>query len=88
MVGAQAGYGAAYDDPEGDMYAVEVLRWAFPKKAQRRGNDLYSGEWPVYVTLGNFGFAGQGPNVDEVHTLLDHSPALPPGYSKENNMKT
>lgn len=86
LVGAEAGYGAGYDDSSGTHYGVEILRWSSNDEAKNRGKEVYSGGWSVYTVNGNFGFAGNGPDVDSVYLLLGGSSALTKKYAKNNNI--
>ena len=87
MVGAEAGYGAGYDDEGGQYYSVEILRWSSQSDAETEGLDVYESGWSVYVVRNNFGFAGKGPDVGKVVTLLGNSSALSQGYVEENDLK-
>jgi len=84
IVGAEAGFGASYHTPEDVRYAVEVLRWPSPGDANSDAPDVYD-SWSVLVTTGNFSFAGKGPDLAAVETLLGESTALTVEYVRNNN---
>ncbi|MFC3477269.1 hypothetical protein [Halobacterium litoreum] len=84
MVGAEAGFGASYHTAEDVRYAVEVLRWPSSGDANSEAPDVYD-SWPVLVTTGNFSFAGKGPDVGAVETLLGESSALTVEYVQKND---
>lgn len=91
-IGAEGGYAANYNSPDnvgGDVvdadYRVEILRWSSDSDAESESQGIYA-EDPVLVTLGNFSFAGKGPNVDDLVLLLSNSSALTEEYIRNNNM--
>lgn len=90
-IGAEAGYGAFYTDPDGGEYYVEVLRWPSAGDAESGWAETYSESpsWLVYVTRNNFSFAANGPDTDGVAeavvTLVGNSPILTEGYIDRSN---
>jgi hypothetical protein len=84
FVGAEAGFGASYEGPDGVRYAVEVLRWSSGSDAESKAPGVYDSGWPVLVVAGNFSFAGKGPDVETVETLLGSSSALTVEYVRAN----
>ncbi|MDB2275752.1 hypothetical protein PM022_14625 [Halorubrum ezzemoulense] len=76
IVGAEAGIQGEYTDPDGEDYTVEILRWSSREDAEDRTPNVYDSGWAVVVTHGVFGFAGNGPDVENVRELLAASSAL------------
>jgi hypothetical protein len=87
------GHWANYASPAGVTYNVEVARFESADAAASAPSewDLYTDK-PVYVTRGNFGFAGGGVmnggeiEVNNLVTLLGDSPALSEEYVRDNNI--
>lgn len=81
-IGAEAGIGAFYTDPDGGEYFVEITRWPSESDSESGWEEVYSEgpSWIVYVASGNFSFAANGPDSTDVEgsivTLLSNSPPL------------
>jgi hypothetical protein len=84
MIGAEAGFQRAFDDPDGVHYVVEFYR--FPSKGDAEETADFYSDWTAYVVRGNFGFAGNGPDVDKVYLMMENSPALTEEYVRDNDM--
>jgi len=84
MIGAEAGFQRTFDDPDGHHYAVEFYR--FPSQSDAEDAKSIYSDWAVYVVRGNFGFAGNGPDVDSVYLMLGNSSALTEEYARNNNL--
>ncbi len=82
MVGAEAGYAADYEDPDGNQYDVEILRWGSEREAE---NDEYPSQWSVHVATGNFTFAGKGSDINKLTMLLSNTSSLTEEYIRKNN---
>jgi|AntRauMinimDraft_3_1070383.scaffolds.fasta_scaffold03661_2 hypothetical protein len=86
MIGAEAGYSRSFDGPNGDHYAVEFYRFPSNSDARDQASRFSDFGWSVYVARGNFGFAGKGPDVDNVYLMMGNSTAMTEEYARKNNM--
>lgn len=84
MIGAEAGFQRSFDDPTGDHYSVEFYR--FPSQGDANdAKSTFSG-WTAYVVRNNFGFAGNGADVEKVYLMLGNSSALTEEYARNNDL--
>jgi hypothetical protein len=81
MIGADAGFGQAFNSPSGSRYPVEIFRFSSESDAQDA--EAY---WTAYVVRGNFTFAARGPDIDNVYQLLGNSSALTEEYARNNDI--
>lgn len=81
MVGAEEGVEGVYTNPDENEYTVEIFRWPSEEEAED-GVSIYRGTgeqaWQVWLVLGRFTFAANGPAEEPARTLLAASPALTP----------
>ena len=86
LIGAEAGYSRSFDEPDGAHYAVAFYRFSSNSDAKEQAPQFSDFGWSVYVARGNFGFAGKGPDMDNVYLMMEHSSAMTEEYARNNNI--